>query len=264
MTHNANEKVVFVTGAASGLGKATTERFLRDGYKAVAIDVAGDALDACVKEWDEADRVLACQADVRNRDEIQNAVDATVKRWGSIDVLVNNAGIAHENHFLDITPEVWQDIIDINLTGIFNVAQLVARQMVKQESGGVISNMSSRAGISGEVKYAHYSASKAGVILLTKTMAIDLADYNIRVNAVAPGYIRTELPESLDSPEFMDFYAKRIVPMNRLGTPDDVAGVFAFLASDDARFMTGATLLVDGGQDCGGGRKLGDFPPSNA
>jgi 3-oxoacyl-[acyl-carrier protein] reductase len=254
MTHIANEKVVFVTGAASGLGKATTERFLRDGYKAAAIDVAADALDACVKEWDAGDRVLACQADVRNRDEIQNGVDATVKRWGSIDVLVNNAGIA---------PEVWQDIIDTNLTGMFNVAQLVARQMAKQESGGVISNMSSRAGISGEVKYAHYSASKAGVILLTKTMAIDLADHNIRVNAVAPGYIRTELPESLDSPEFMDFYANRVVPMSRLGTPDDVAGVFAFLASDDAQFMTGATLVVDGGQECGGGRKLGDYPPSN-
>jgi NAD(P)-dependent dehydrogenase (short-subunit alcohol dehydrogenase family) len=141
------------------------------------------------------------------------------------------------------------------------VAQLVARQMAAQPSGGVIIDMASKNGIAGEVKYAHYNASKGGVILLTKTMALDLADYNIRVNAVAPGYILTPMAAEIDPPEFMDFYRERLIPLNRLGRPEDVAGAFAFLASDDARFMTGHTLVIDGGQTSGDGRKLGAYQP---
>jgi 3-oxoacyl-[acyl-carrier protein] reductase len=140
---------------------------------------------------------------------------------------------------------------------------LVARQMAAQ-GGGVIINMASKNGIAGEVKYAHYNASKAGVILLTKTMALDLAHLNIRVNAVAPGYILTPMAQEIDPPDFMEFYKDRLIPMGRLGRPSDVSGVFAFLAGDDAAFMNGHTIVMDGGQTAGDGRKLFAFPPDGS
>lgn len=255
-------KVVFATGAARGLCKAIVARYLRDGANVLAFDYHAENLHAAAQSWDAGDRVLTWVGDVRDRAEIQAAVDAAVARWGRIDVLANVAGVAREDHFLEITPEEWQRIIDINLTGVFNVAQIIARQMAQQPGGGVIINMASKNGLTGEVKYAHYNASKGGVVMLTKTMALDLADNNIRVNAVAPGYIHTPMADEIDPPEFMDFYKDRLIPLNRLGTPEDVAGAFAFLASDDAQFMTGHTLVIDGGQTAGDGRKLRAFPPS--
>ncbi len=253
-------KVVFATGAARGLCKAIVARYLRDGASVLAFDFHAENLQGAQAEWQAGDRVLPWTGDVRQRSDIQAAVDATLAKWGRIDVLANVAGVSREDLFLDIEPDAWQRIIDINLTGVFNVAQLVARQMAKQPDGGAIINMASKNGISGEVKYAHYNASKAGVILLTKSMALDLADFNIRVNAVAPGYILTPMAEEIDPPEFMDFYKERLIPLNRLGTPEDVAGAFAFLASDDAKFITGHTLVIDGGQIAGDGRKLSAYP----
>nr|MBX2822706.1 SDR family oxidoreductase [Rhodothermaceae bacterium] len=140
--------------------------------------------------------------------------------------------------------------------GVYNVAQVVAHQMVTQPEGGSIINMASKNGITAEVKLGHYNATKAGVILLTKTMALDLADFNVRVNAVAPGYILTPMAEEIDSPEFMQFYAEQLIPLNRLGRPEDVAGAFVFLSSKDAQFITGHTLVIDGGHTSGDGRKL--------
>jgi 3-oxoacyl-[acyl-carrier protein] reductase len=261
MSNSLDGKVVFATGAARGLCKAIVARYLADGASVMAFDYQAENLQAAAAEWHAGDRVLTYVGDVRSRADIQAAVDATVTRWGRIDVLANVAGVSREDHFLDLPPEEWQRIIDINLTGVFNVAQIVARQMARQPEGGAIINMASKNGLTGEVKYAHYNASKGGVVLLTKTMALDLADYNIRVNAVAPGYILTPMAEEIDPPEFMDFYKERLIPLNRLGTPEDVAGVFAFLASDDAKFMTGHTLVIDGGQTAGDGRKLNAFPP---
>ena len=260
MTTIDSNRVIFATGAARGLGRAIVTRFLQDGAKVLAFDNNAENLDRCIGEWNAGDRILRCVGDVRNREQVQAAVDAAVARWGRIDVLANVAGVAREDHFLEMAPEEWQRIIDINLTGVFNVAQLVARQMAQQPEGGVIINMASKNGIAAEVKYAHYNASKGGVILLTKTMALDLADHNIRVNAVAPGYILTPLASEIDPPAFMDFYKERLIPLNRLGTPEDVAGAFAFLAGNDARFMTGHTLVIDGGQTCGDGRKLNAYP----
>jgi 3-oxoacyl-[acyl-carrier protein] reductase len=253
-------KILFATGAARGLCKAIVARFLRDGYHVLAFDNNAANLEASRQEWQASDRVLPWTGDVRDRSDIQAAIDATVARWGRIDVLANVAGIAREDYFLDIEPEEWQRILDVNLTGVFNVAQLVARQMARQ-GGGVIINMASKNGIASEVKYAHYNASKAGVILLTKTMALDLADLNIRVNAVAPGYCLTPMAAEIDPPEFMQFYQDRLIPLGRLGSPEDVAGAFAFLASDDSAFMTGHTLVLDGGQTAGDGRKLHAYPP---
>ena len=257
-------RVVFVTGAARGLGQAIAARFLEEGARVAALDVHPENLQAAVRAWGAGARVLAFAGDVRRRAEIQDAVDQTVAQWGAIHVLANVAGVAHEDEFLDLAPETWQRIIDINLTGMFNVAQLVARQMAQQPDGGCIINMSSKNGLAAEVKYAHYNASKAGVILLTKTMAMDLADRHIRVNAVAPGYILTPMAQELDPPDFMQYYAEKLIPLNRLGAPADVAGAFAFLASDDALFMTGHTLVIDGGQTCSDGRKLRAYPPASA
>lgn len=259
MSNRFADKIIFVTGAARGLGKAIVERFLRDGASVLAFDNNAENLRAAEREWAAGERMLSYVGDVRKRGDVQAAVEMAVARWGHIDVLANVAGVAREDHFLEIDPADWQRIIDINLTGVFNVAQLVARQMASQASG-VIINMASKNGIAGEVKYAHYNASKGGVILLTKTMALDLADHNIRVNAVAPGYILTPMAAEIDPPEFMDFYKERLIPLNRLGRPEDVAGAFAFLASDDAQFMTGHTLVIDGGQTSGDGRKLKAYP----
>ncbi len=258
---NDSTKVAFVTGAARGLGKAIVERFLRDGAHVTAFDCHAENLQAAVRGWNAGERVLARGGDVRQRNDIQAAVDATVRRWNRVDVLANVAGVAREDHFLDIAPEDWSRILDINLTGLFHVAQIVARQMATQPEGGCIINMASKNGLVAEVKYAHYNASKAGIILLTKTMALDLADRHIRVNAVAPGYILTPMSQEMDPPEFRKFYEQRLIPLSRLGSPEDVAGAFAFLASDDARFITGHTLVIDGGQTCGDGRKLNAYPP---
>ncbi len=255
-------KILFATGAARGLCKAIVERFLRDGANVLAFDFNADNLHASVTAWAMGDRVLPWVGDVRQREDVQAAVDAAVARWGRIDVLANVAGVAREDHFLEIEPEQWQRIIDINLTGVFNVGQLVARQMARQPEGGVIINMASKNGLAGEVKYAHYNASKGGVVMLTKSMALDLADYNIRVNAVAPGYILTPMASEIDPPDFMDFYKERLIPLGRLGTPEDVAGAFAFLAGPDARFMTGHVMVIDGGQTSGDGRKLNAYPPA--
>ncbi len=255
-------KVIFATGAGRGLCKAIVERFLAEGANVLAFDNHSDNLAQSARIWNAGERVLTYTGDVRRRADVQSAVDLAVARWGQIDVLANVAGIAREDHFLEMAPEDWQRVIDINLTGVFHVAQLVARQMARQSSGGVVINMASKNGIAGEVKYAHYNASKAGVILLTKSMALDLADYNIRVNAVAPGYCLTPMAAEIDPPEFMEFYKERLIPLGRLGTPEDVAGAFAFLASDDARFITGHTLVLDGGQTAGDGRKLNAWPPA--
>jgi len=257
MNQPTNSKVVFVTGAARGLGKAIAERFLTEGANLIAFDSNEEGLNRTISTWNvDAERVIAQSGDVRSRSDIKEAAQAAVKKWGRIDVLANVAGISSETHFLDISQEEWKDIIDVNLTGVFNVAQVVAHQMVTQPEGGCIINMASKNGITAEVKLGHYNATKAGVILLTKTMALDLADFRVRVNAVAPGYILTPMAEEIDSPEFMEFYAERLIPLNRLGRPEDVAGAFVFLSSEDARFITGHTLVIDGGHTSGDGRKL--------
>ena len=167
-----------------------------------------------------------------------------------IDVLVNNAGIAHESAFLDIALAEWRRVLEVNLAGMFIVAQAVARRMVPRRRG-VILNMASKNGLDGESGYAHYNASKGGVVMLTRTMALELAQFGIRVNAVAPGYLQTPMSEAIDSPEFVRDFVARYIPLGRSGRVGDVAPLFVFLASEAAAFITGQVLVVDGGQLAG-------------
>ncbi|MDF2670197.1 MAG: beta-ketoacyl-ACP reductase [Paenibacillus sp.] len=242
-------QVVLVTGAGRGIGKATAERFASEGAAvALVSNLEKDLVETEAEFMAQGYRVISIQADVSNSEQVQQAIDKTVAAFGKIDVLINNAGIAWEEDFLDIEEANWRKMLDVNLNGMFLVAQRTARQMVAQNNGGVILNMASTNGIVGEAKYAHYNASKGGVVLLTKTMAIELGNKGIRVNAVCPGYIRTPMSEAIDDDEKAAEYIRTKIPLGRAGKTADIAGVFAFLASEDAAFITGESLVVDGGQ----------------
>ena len=193
---------------------------------------------------------LAC--DVSIETDVARMTGAATDALGGVDVLVNNAGVARRDAFLAIAPADWDRIIAVNLRGMFLVAQAVARQMVARGGGGVIINMCSTNGIAGEGEYTHYNASKAGVLLLTKTMAVELGRHQIRVNALCPGHIRTPLNEAIAAQigreAFEESYARDRIPLGRAGRAEDVAAAYAFLASDDAAFIHGSALVIDGGQ----------------
>ncbi|WP_135553399.1 SDR family NAD(P)-dependent oxidoreductase [Paenibacillus cymbidii] len=242
------EKTVLVTGAGRGIGKATAARFAAEGATVCLVSLEEGELHDAERELREAGgNVRSYAADISDPQQANAAIDDAIAASGRIDVLINNAGIAWEESFLDMKPEHWRRMIDVNLNGMFYVAQAASRQMAAQ-GGGVILNMASTNGLVGEALYAHYNASKGGVVLLTKTMAIELGVYGIRVNAVCPGYIQTPMSEAIDNEEFVQQYIRNKIPLGRVGKPNDVAGVFAFLASDDAAFITGETIVVDGGQ----------------
>ncbi|MBP1996870.1 SDR family NAD(P)-dependent oxidoreductase [Paenibacillus eucommiae] len=241
-------KIVMVTGASRGIGKETALRFASEGAQLIL--ASNDAAE--LKETEEEFKqlgywTLGLVMDVSNADQVNEETAKAIESLGRIDILINNAGIAAQDDFLDISEKSWKRMLDVNLNGMFYVGQRVSRQMADQ-GGGVIVNMASTNGLVGEAKYAHYNASKGGVVLLTKTMAIELGVHNIRVNAVCPGYIQTPMSEAMDSPEFVQEYIRTKIPLGRAGKAADVAGVFAFLASDDAGFITGETIVVDGGQ----------------
>jgi 3-oxoacyl-[acyl-carrier protein] reductase len=242
---------VIVTGGSSGIGEATAERFLREGADVLVFDVDAGNLERSAERLAPAveaggGRLIGQRGDASSADDVDAMVARALAELGGVDVLVSNAGIAYRERFLDIPRDHWARTLDVNLTGMFLVAQPVARHMVERGSG-VILLTSSTNGLVGEEMYAHYNASKGGVTLLTKSLAIELGPHGIRVNAVCPGYIVTPLTASIDDEQFMAAYAE-MLPLRHLGKPGDVAGAFAFLASDDAAFITGETLVIDGGQ----------------
>jgi 3-oxoacyl-[acyl-carrier protein] reductase len=244
-------KTAIVTGAARGIGKAIARRYLEEGASVAVCDIREDSLQAAEAELSRYGNVLSRAADVSSPDSIARFLDAMSERFGDIDILANNAGISPVSPFLDLSVEAWDRTMQVNLRGAFLVAQETARRMANGGKGGVIVNMASTNGLFGEELLAAYNASKGGVVLLTKTMALELAPRQIRVNAVCPGLIRTELAvEGGFEPSFIEQYLQKI-PLGRYGTPEEVADLFVFLSSDRSSFITGQTFVIDGGQTAG-------------
>jgi 3-oxoacyl-[acyl-carrier protein] reductase len=242
-------KSAIVSGAGRGIGKAIAKRFLEEGAQVMICDLDEARLKAAREELAALGQVRSEVVDVASRGDVESLARQAKDAFGRIDVLANNAGISRFEPFLEITDKNWNDTLAINLTGVFLCSQVVAAEMKGQGSGAIV-NMGSTNVILGEEGLAHYNASKAGVILLSKTMAIELAPHNVRVNSVCPGFILTELQlESGMSEETIRDYTSQI-PLNRYGRVEEVAGAFAFLASDEASFITGTELVVDGGQTC--------------
>lgn len=243
-------KHVLITGAARGIGYAIATHFAREGAALSLIDNHSGNLQQAKAELDKLTKQVHIYAfDIRDKSSIDKHIPA-IDAERPVDILVNNAGIASEIPFLKITETAWKEVLDVNLTGMFLISQAVCRSMADRKRGAVI-NMSSKNGMDAEFGYAHYNASKAGVIMLTKTMAVELAHLGIRVNVVCPGYIQTPMSEAIDSPTFVKEFTDRYIPMDRPGTVDEVAALFLFLASEESSFITGQTFVVDGGQLAG-------------
>ena len=241
------EKRVLITGGASGIGAATAHRFLDEGASVVVLDRDEQALAEFKNQHPNLSATIL--ADVSDPEAVAEAFETLDELMGGLDVLINNAGISIRHLFMEITPEEWREVMDVNLNGVFYAAQQAARRMLAGE-GGVVLNMGSTNGLRGYHYYADYNASKAGVIELTRSMALELAPM-VRVNAVCPGYILTPMQEAEYTPEMLHVCESKI-PLERLGRPEDVAALFAFLASDEACFITGETIVVDGGEISGG------------
>jgi 3-oxoacyl-[acyl-carrier protein] reductase len=239
-------KVALVTGASRGIGREIALELARQGAN-VAVNYAGSESKANevvdeIKAIGKEAFVIKC--DVSNSDEVAAMVKETVDRFGKLDILVNNAGITKDNLLMRMKEEEWDDVININLKGVFLCTKAVTRQMMKQRVGRII-NITSVVGVSGNPGQANYVAAKSGVIGLTKTTAKELASRNITVNAIAPGFITTDMTDKL-SDEVKGEMLKQI-PLARLGEPKDIAKMTAFLASDDASYITGQTLHINGG-----------------
>ena len=241
------DKRVLITGGAGGIGTTTAARFLEEGARVIIMDRDHDACQRIEQQYPVLEESIICN--VSSPTSVKQAFERLQERLGGLDILINNAGISIRHRFIDITPEEWERVIDINLNGVFFVAQQAALLMLAG-AGGVIINMGSTNGLAGYHYYGDYNASKSGVIELTRSMALELGP-TIRVNAVCPGFIMTPMQEAEYTPEMQrEFYEK--LPLKRLGKPDDVASLFAFLASDEASWITGQHFVIDGGELAGG------------
>ncbi|MDO8725976.1 MAG: 3-oxoacyl-ACP reductase FabG [Candidatus Methanoperedens sp.] len=237
-------KVVIITGAGSGIGKETALLFAREGAKVVVADVNEKAGEETVVEIKKNGEGFFVKLDVTNREQSKQMVKTTMEKYGKIDVLINNAGIVQDALIFKMTEEQWDRVIDINLKGVFNCTQAVVEVMINQ-GNGVIINTSSIVGLNGNVGQVNYAATKAGLIGMTKTLAKELGRKGIRVNSVAPGFIQTPMTSSV--PDKILEMMKEKTPLRRLGEPKDVANAYLYLASDEANFVNGAVLCVDGG-----------------
>ncbi|MCX7904029.1 MAG: 3-oxoacyl-[acyl-carrier-protein] reductase [Caloramator sp.] len=239
-------KIALITGAAKGIGRAIAEKFAIEGASLVLnYRTYNDGL----KELEEKLKgfgveVLLVQGDVKNYSDAENMVKTSLDKFGKIDILVNNAGITKDNLLMRMSPEDFDEVLQVNLKGAFNLIKAGVPHMIKQKSGRII-NISSVIGLIGNAGQANYAASKAGLIGLTKSVAKEVASRNITVNAIAPGYIVTDMTEKL--PEKIKEKMMELIPLKRLGNPEDVANLAAFLASDMASYITGQVINVDGG-----------------
>lgn len=243
-------KVAIITGARRGMGKSHALTLAKAGAKAVVSDISLDDCQKVVEEIErEGEEALAVKCDVTKKEEVDEMVKKTIEKWGKIDILVNNAGIIQFKPFLELTEEDWDKTLDINLKGYFLCAQACVKEMAKQKSG-IIINIASVAmgqvGI-GFPNSAHYCASKGGIVGMTEALAVELAPYNIRVNAISPGMIETPMIDPIKKdPKTMEAMLAK-VPMHRVGQPQEVSNLVLFLASDQSSYITGSNIIIDGG-----------------
>jgi 3-oxoacyl-[acyl-carrier protein] reductase len=239
-------KVVLITGGTRGIGEAIVQECAAQGAH-VAFTYAGSTakaqeLEAALQA--KGVQTLSVQADAADFARAQEVVDAVVARWGTLDVLINNAGITRDNLLLRMSEEQWDEVLEKNLKSVFNYTKAVAKPMMKARTGSII-NMSSVVGVNGNAGQANYAASKAGILGFTKSIAKELASRNIRCNAVAPGFIATEMTAQIPEAELSKWLEN--IPMKRAGTPQEVAKLCTFLGSDWSAYITGQTILIDGG-----------------
>ncbi|MFB9972686.1 3-oxoacyl-[acyl-carrier-protein] reductase [Allobacillus sp. SKP2-8] len=239
-------KAALVTGASRGIGRAIALNLGKNGAN-VVVNYSGskEKAEAVVEEIKSfGQEAIAVQANVADADDVKRMVKETIDTFGSLDILVNNAGITRDNLLMRMKEEEFDQVIDTNLKGVFNCTKAVTRQMMKQRAGKIV-NIASIVGVSGNPGQVNYVAAKAGVIGMTKSVAKELATRNVHVNAVAPGFISTEMTDELTDEQKQSMYD--MIPLNRLGDPEDVANVVKFLASEESDYMTGQTIHVDGG-----------------
>ncbi|MBS3872347.1 MAG: 3-oxoacyl-[acyl-carrier-protein] reductase [Firmicutes bacterium] len=240
------DKVAVITGGGRGIGEFTAKRFSQEGAKVVVVDLNEADVNRVVAEITTAGgQAIGVGVDVTNRAMVDDMVAKTVATYGKIDILVNNAGITADNTLLKMTEAEWDRVLNVNLKGVFHCGQAVAAVMVEKGQGGVILNASSVVGIYGNFGQTNYAATKWGVIGMTKSWAKELGRKGIRCNAVAPGFIITPMTEKM--PEKVLEMMKDKSPLKSLGYADDIANAYLYLASDEARFVTGTVLSVDGG-----------------
>jgi len=238
-------KVALVTGAAQGIGRAIALLLARNGADIVVSDINLEKAEETAKEIRAiGPKATAVKVDVSNLSEVERMVEAIIEKLAKIDILVNNAGITRDKLILRMTEEDWDAVLGVNLKGTFNCTKTVIRHMAKQRSGKIV-NIASVVGEMGNAGQANYSASKAGVIGLTKTIAREYAQRGINVNAIAPGYIETPMTDAL--PEKAKEELKKLIPMERLGKPEDVAEAVLFLVCEESSYITGQVLNVNGG-----------------
>ena len=243
--YNMKNKVVLVTGSGRGIGFGIAKKFAIMDAKTVILDINQEIVDNAITELKQLGfNAYGYALDVTNSELVESVFKQINKDLGSLDVLINNAGITKDNLLMRMKESEWDAVINVNLKGTFNCTQKICRYMMKQKSG-VIINIASVIGIMGNAGQANYAASKGGIIALTKSTAKELASRNVRANAIAPGFIETDMTAAL-SPEVVENYAKAI-PLGKMGHAEDIANLCLFLASDGAKYITGQTINVDGG-----------------
>ena len=240
------DHVALVTGASRGIGRAIAERFARGGFAVAVVSTRAEGAEKVAAELSETHGV-ACAGfgvDIGEHEAVQAMVDAVLERFGRVDALINNAGITRDTLMLRMKPEAWDEVLRVNLSGAFHTVKALGRQFLRQKSGSIV-NISSVVGLTGNPGQANYAASKAGLIGFTRSIAREFASKNIRANVVAPGYVQTDMTAGLD--ERIKTELENRIPAGRLGRPEDIAGVVHFLCTDEAKYITGQVIAVDGG-----------------